>query len=104
MRMRDLAFWASYYDLMALERRFKARKIIQGKDFKTPEWLKLGLIDNYQVIENEAWRINENVRAHAAKLEQARGDKTPPDEGYLRAKARADQKLSDLLNSLKQAA
>ncbi|MGE5165139.1 MAG: hypothetical protein ACM3IH_14095 [Sphingobacteriales bacterium] len=104
MRLRDVAFWASYYDMMALDRRAKARAMIQSEDFKTPEWLKQGLLDDYHVIETEAWRINESVRHSAADLEARRGDKGPPDEGYLRAKAKAEAKLNELFSTLRQAA
>lgn len=104
MRLRDVAFWATYYDLMALDRRAKARALIQSEYFQTPEWLKNGLIDSYQVIENEAWRINQSVRQTAADLEARRGDSGPPDEGYLRAKAKAEAKLNELFSTLRKAA
>lgn len=104
IRLRDVAFWATYYDMMAIERRAKARAIILSDDFKTPDWQKKDLIENFQVIENEAWRINQHVRDNAAHYEAQRGDKGPPDEGYLRAKAKAERKLAELLGALKQAA
>ncbi len=104
MRLRDIAFWTSYYDLMTLERRAKARAILTGKDFLTPDWQKADLIENYHWIESEAYQINDNVRKNAAAIEAQRGDDGPPDEGYLRAKARAEQKLSAFLEALKAAA
>jgi hypothetical protein len=104
IRMRDVAFWATYYDLMALERRNKARAIINGSDFLTPEWLKEELRVSYRWIEDDARQINENVRQNAAVIEARRGSDSPPDEGYLRAKARAEQKLSAFLQGLKAAA
>lgn len=100
-RLRDVAFWATYYDFMALERRQKAREIIDASD--APEWVKEHLRHNYHGIEHEAKIINDNVRRNAAEIEQSRGDPNPPDEGYLRAKARAEQKLSQLLETLKAA-
>jgi hypothetical protein len=103
-RLRDVAFWATYYDLMALERRAKARAIITGGDFLSPEWIKQDLLDNYQWIENGSWQINEFVRKNSATIEAQRGDSGPPDEGYLRAKARAEQKLSTYLEALRAAA
>lgn len=102
-RLRDVAFWATYYDMMALERRAKARAIILGKDFLTPDWIKKDLIDNFEGIENEARLINDGVRRNAASIERDRGDPNPPDEGYLRAKERAEAKLSAFLNQLKAA-
>lgn len=102
IRLRDVAFWATYYDLMALERRAKARAIIDALD--DPEHVKAHLRDNYEGIENEARSINEHVRRNAAAIEAQRGDSGPPDEGYLRAKARAEQKLAQLFEALKAAA
>lgn len=102
IRLRDVMFWASYYDLMALERRAKARRIIDG--FDGPEWLKAHLRDNYHGIEHEARQINDHVRRNAAAIEAQRGDDGPPDEGYVRAKARAEAKLERLFSALKAAA
>jgi hypothetical protein len=103
-RLRDLLFWTAYYDMMALERRAKARAIINGSDFQTPDWIKSDLLTNFQWIENGSWQINEFVRKNAASIEAQRGDSGPPDEGYVRAKARAEQKLSTFLEALKAAA
>ncbi len=101
IRLRDVAFWAGYYDFMALERRNKARQIID--EFKCPEHVKAHLKENYHGIENEARNINESVRRNAANIEAQRGDSGPPDEGYLRARAKAEKKLAALLDQLKAA-
>lgn len=103
IRLRDLEFWTAYYDLMNIERRAKARAIINSDDFKSPEWLKEILRNSYQVVEARSLQINQGVRQNAKQIEAARGDKGPPDEGYLRAKAKAEQKLSQLLRTLKAA-
>lgn len=103
IRLRDVAFWATYYDLMALERRVKARAIIDGEDFKSPEHVKAHLRDNYHGIEHEARKINEHVRQNAAAIERQRGEEGPPDEGYTRAKTAAEQKLSAFMGQLKAA-
>jgi hypothetical protein len=102
IRLRDVSFWATYYDLMALERRAKARAIIEG--FQAPAWVKAHLRDNYHGIEHEARQINDTVRRNAAAIEAQRGDDGPPDEGYLRAKAKAEAKLDRLISALKAAA
>lgn len=103
IRLRDVSFWAAYYDMMALERRAKARAIIDGADFQSPEHVKAHLRENYHGIEHEARKINEFVRQNAAALEKQRGDEGPPDEGYTRAKAKAEQKLAALMVQLKAA-
>jgi hypothetical protein len=102
-RLRDVAFWATYYDLLALERRNKARAIIDSPDFQASECVKAHLRENYHGIEREAKMINDRVRRNAAAIEAQRGDSGPPDEGYLRAKARAEQKLSNFIEALKAA-
>jgi len=104
LRLRDLQFWTTYYDLMTLERRAKARAIITGADFLSPDWIKADLLENFEWIENGSFQINDQVRRNAATIEAQRGDFSPPDEGYLRAKARAEQKLSLYLEALKAAA
>jgi hypothetical protein len=104
IRMHDVAFWASFYDLMALERRAKARQLINSPDFLTPEWQKADLRVNFDAVEAEGRAINERVRATAESLEKQRGEQEPPDEGYLRAKAKAEQKLAGYLDALKKAA
>ncbi len=65
MRMRDLSFWAAYYDLMALERRNKARSIIRHPDFQAPNWLKEQLCNWYPLIEMRSRGRNARVRAGA---------------------------------------
>jgi hypothetical protein len=104
IRLRDLEFWTTYFDLMTLERRGKAREIINSPDFQSPDWLKVVLRNSYQVVEARSANINAGVRARAAGIEADRGDKGPPDEGYLRAKARAEKKLSEFLGALRRAA
>lgn len=103
IRLRDLEFWTSYYDLMTLERRLKARAIIMSPEFQAPDWQRKVLANSYQVVESRSRQINASVRQNAAAIEEQRGDKNPPDEGYLRAKAKAETKLSQFLQTLKAA-
>ena len=103
IRLRDLEFWTAYYDLMSIERRAKAREIIMSKDFQSPQWLKEVLANSYQVVESRSRHINAGVRQNAKAIEAQRGDKGPPDEGYLIAKGKAEAKLSELLRTLKAA-
>ncbi len=101
-RMWDLAFWTAYFDVMTLERRARARAIIKSEDFECPAWQKIVLCNSYQPIESRSHWINSNVRAQAAEIEAQRGEKDPPDEGYKRAKARAEAKLLDLYAAIKE--
>lgn len=93
-RMHDVAFWAQYYNLMTFERRLKARQVIQSADFDAPHALKLALCDNFECVEQRSFAINNSVIQNAAAIEAQRGETSPPDAGYLRAKARAEQKLA----------
>lgn len=101
LRLRDLEFWCSYFDAMAIERRAIARRIIASPDFKLAAGLKAALSSSYPAIEARSRNINAGVRASAARIEAQRGDE--PDEGYLRAKARAEQKLAKLIDVLQAA-
>jgi hypothetical protein len=104
MRLRDLDFWTAYFDLMGLDRRKKAQDIINSDDFEGPDWLKGQLLEWYRLTEIRSIQRNSRVRQWAKQTEQARGDGGPPDEGYLRAKARAEQKVQQLLAAIKAAA
>ena len=104
IRLRDLEFWAGYYNKMTLERRMKARQIINSKEFDASPGHKIALCNNYECVEQRSYGINNSVIANAAAIEAQRGDKSPPDEGYLRAKARAEQKLDKLFRLYEQQA
>lgn len=104
IRLRDVAWWATYYDIMALERRMKARAIIRGEDFKTPDWIKSDLLINHDWIEHGSFIINENVRKNATAIEAQRGEAGPPDEGYMRAKRKAEAKLASFMDAIAKAA
>lgn len=104
LRMRDLEFWTAYFDMMALERRKKAQSIIMSPDFEVADWQKIQMCNWYQLVEMRSVARNSRVRQWAKQTEQARGDGSPPDEGYLRAKARAETKVQQLLAAIKQAA
>lgn len=93
IRMWDLAFWTGYFNDMTMDRRAAAQNIILGDDFETPRWLKFVLLGAYHPIEARSYWINNNVRSQAAEIEAQRGETGPRDEGYLRAKARAEKRL-----------
>jgi hypothetical protein len=104
-RMRDVAFWTQYYEVMAEERWLKARAIIEALEPLPIEAQREILKNQYQVTLARSRHINAGVQANAAAIEAQRGDKTPveDDPGYLRAKGRAEKKLSDYLDCLRQA-
>ncbi len=81
----------------------KAREIINSPEFQPGPWLKKVLVNQYQVTEARSKHINWGVRQNAASIEAQRGDSNPEDEGYMRAKTRAEEKLSTFLRTLKAA-
>lgn len=102
-RLQELDFWTKFYDCMALERRQKARDIINDPAFILPGFLKQQFSNWYPLVEKRSETRNARVRASAPQFEAQRGD-AKPDEGYLRAKSRAERKLNDLYTALRAAA
>ncbi len=103
-RMRDLEFWAKYYEFMALDRRNKARGIINSPDFQAPDWFKEQLSNWHPLVEMRSRARNQRVISNAKAMEADRGEQGPPDEGYIRAKLRAEKRLLDLYNTALRAA
>lgn len=99
-RMRDLDFWTVYYDAMTLERRVKARAIIDDPEFEGPDWLKDQLRAWFPLTEMRSYRRNHEVRQNAVLYEGARGSQDAPDAGYIRAKTKAEAKLNALCERL----
>lgn len=104
LRLRELAFWAGYFDCHLFHRRATAHAIIDGEDFIAPQWLKGILKSAHPPVEARSLWINAGVRHGAAGIEASRGDQGPPDEGYLRLKAKALQKLRAMDIDIDQAA
>ncbi len=95
-RLRDLAFWAGYYEFMVLERRGIAKGIIMDPEFQAPDWLKKQLCNWHPLVEMRSRSRNGRVIHGASSGEQARGEQGPPDEGYVRSKQRAELKMTQL--------
>jgi hypothetical protein len=93
IRMRDVAFWADYYDASIYRRRATAAKIIDALD--EPAWRKRMLKTWYHPVESRSLNINYGVKQDAVRIEEHRGERGPPDPGYLRTfhKAREQLKL-----------
>lgn len=102
IRLRDLAFWTDYFDAMAIERRAKARRIIDSPEFLLDAGLKRALANSYPAIEARSRNINWSVRQRAAAIEQERGE-SGDDPGYARAFDRAQNKLNHMLELLRAA-
>lgn len=61
--MRDVGWWATFFDSQRLVRRRAARAIIDSPDFQEPEWRKEVLRRHYPLIEFQSQSINDQVRA-----------------------------------------
>lgn len=81
--MRDLIFWASYFDALQPVRRDQANRLIDAMD--EPDWRKQMLRQSFPMIEYRSHWVNDICRADAATMTQSRGDNGPRTEGYLRA-------------------
>jgi hypothetical protein len=82
--MRDLGFWATFFDAMRLMRRRQARHIIDSPDFREPEWRKEIMRRHYPLVEHRSQSINNLVRSWAP-VENS----IPGGERYERLKAQA---------------
>lgn len=78
--LRDLHFWALYFDALVVERREQANRIIDALD--EPAWRKTMLRQSFPMIEFRSQWVNDQVRGMAAEIERQRGDKTI-DDRYL---------------------
>lgn len=92
--LRDLVFWCAVFDSQQLQRRAKARSIIEAEDFLDPSWRKQLSLRHHPLIEYRSMWINQGVRQEAKGIEAARGGvDSEADERYLRIKARATKLL-----------
>lgn len=97
MEMREPAWWANWFDAAYLMRRKQAHDIINGKDFKSPQWLKEILLAQAPMIEYHSKWTNETVRGQAAGLEAWSGLSTA-DARYQAVKQAAIDMVPHLLN------
>lgn len=93
--MRDVAFWATYYDLLAGERHAQAERILEAMN--EPEWRRQMFRHLFwpRIDERSRW-VNDIVRANAEMLEKHRAGPEVPTEQYQRAYVRALDHLAQL--------
>jgi hypothetical protein len=89
--IRELAWWATFFDAGYLHRRMAAHAIVDGEDFEEAPWRKTVIKSKYPHIEWRSRWINEQCRAQARDMEwnSSNGGTIPPDERYIRAKIKA---------------
>lgn len=61
--LRELEWWATFYDGMRLMRRRQAVKIIDDPEFDEPPWRKARLKHNFRLWEQRSQNINDHVRS-----------------------------------------
>ncbi len=64
--------------------------------------MKEVLRNQYHAVEARSLFLNYQVREGAAEIEHSRGDKGPPDAGYLRLKWQAEKKLAVLRHAVEK--
>lgn len=101
MELRDLEFWATFYDAMAFEREREANALL-GK-MVDPDWHKDLLRNQWPLIHQWSCIINNMARRDAAEIEAARNP-VPADDRYKRIKKNAENVLRARVAELKRAA
>jgi hypothetical protein len=91
-RMREVAWWAFFFDVMRVKRMEQAKKIITELDY--PVWLREQMLDKLPGLSQAFEHRNSLVRKRAAEFEQGYGAEGVVDEGYERLKNRAEEMLS----------
>jgi hypothetical protein len=103
--LRDLHFWAAYYDAGQIERRRKAHAIINGDDFLDPPWRKELSLRHHGMIEYRSMWVNQLVRDQARDIEASRGGaESEEDERYRRIKAKAEKQIMAWFEEIEQLA
>ncbi len=99
LELRDVDFWATFFDAGRTLRRKQAEKILAALD--QPEWMKKLARSQWDRIEARSLWINHTVRHDKAAIEASRGG-TPPDERYARVFHAANDLLPKLVHEFEQ--
>lgn len=97
MELREPAFWGTYFDLLRLERRRCARRIVQSECFQEVDWRKEILLSHYPLIEFRSEWVNSHLRTGDPYLAQQERVAGPADERYRRLKEQAIKRLPSLI-------
>lgn len=94
--MRELGFWATFFDACYLMRRRQARAIIDSPDFMGEEWHKELLRTHHVLIEERSRTINSCCRADSVRME-AWAKNNLQEPRYVRVKQKALDMIPGLL-------
>ena len=89
--MRDLTYWATFFDDMRGHRRAIAERIINDPEFKTDEVIKKQLIERMDTLCAKFLHSNSCLRdpEHAGRIMKKFAHDAPEDERYIRIKAQS---------------
>lgn len=94
-RMREVSWWARFFDSTRQLRVDKALEVIGGLDY--PEWHRAQLKQEMQATANMLWRRNGILRDRGHEFEKNYGAETaPPDAGYQQIKTEAYAMLAQM--------
>ena len=93
--MRDLTYWAKFFDDMRGHRRAIAERIINDPGFMTDEVIKKQLIQRMDMLCTKFLHSNSCLRdpEHAGRIMKKFAHDAPEDERYLRIKERSTDLL-----------
>jgi hypothetical protein len=87
--LRELTFWANFYDLGQIARRRCAHDIIRSPEFLDPPWRKEMLMRHYPLVEGRSLYVNGVLRAESYQQYEKQMGAGAGNERYERLKAQA---------------
>lgn len=101
--LRDVAFWATFFDLTRPLRRQIAERILRDPDLIQPNWHRMQLLQTTDAMCRQLEQRNANLRdpLQAKNWETNVGFDNAPTDAYLRIKAQAEQMLLELYGPVK---
>ncbi len=94
MRMREVSWWAKFFDATRQMRVDKAVEMLNRLDY--PEWLRAQLKQEMLMKANHLWRRNGGLRDNGKQFEREYGAESAPDPGYDQIKAEASAMLAEI--------
>lgn len=96
--LREVAFWATFFDLTRPLRREIASKILRDPDLIQPNWHRMQLLQTQDAICSQLQQRNANLRdpLQAQQWEQHAGFDNAATPAYERMKAQAQAMLLDM--------
>jgi hypothetical protein len=85
---RDLLFWCEFYGRAAPIREAIASRIIGNGEFRTPEWLKRSLLQQFPLVRQRSEFLN-----HIAMIEHGFGAEVPDDDRHRELRRQASELL-----------